>query len=234
MKTLAVIPARGGSKGLPGKNLKLLGGIPLIAHAVLCAKGSSKISRIIVTTDCDQITQAAEKSGAEVIKRPAELASDESNVVSAVEHVLQEIGEEFDTIVLLQPTSPLRLSSDLDAILSLLENNPDTDGAVSVIQVDDTHPARMYTVNPSHELIPYIQNQETARRQDLEPVYLRNGCFYAVRTDAFLREKSFMVKKKMPYTMNAEWLANVDNARDFKITEILYEAWKDENTHYGI
>lgn len=230
MKVLAIIPARGGSKGVPGKNIKLLGNKPLIAHAIECAKKCNKVTRTIVSTDSDDIISVALNFGAEVLKRPANLAEDTSNVVTAVTDVYEKLGEEFDIIVLLQPTSPLRTSTDLEKIIGLFENEEAIDGIISVVPFDDCHPARMYNLENDNRLIPFMNEGETKRRQDLNPVYYRNGCFYAVRTKAFFEEKSFMVKKKKAYLMDANWLANIDSYRDFKIAEVLYEDWKNENS----
>jgi len=229
MKVLAIIPARGGSKGVPKKNIKLLGGIPLIAHAIQCATNCKKVTRTIVTTDSAEILLIAQYYGSEIIKRPEHLAEDTSNVISAVEHSLQQLNDNYDLIVLLQPTSPLRTSNDLDNIISILEENKNVDGVISVVPFDDYHPARMYSIQENNQLFPFVNQGETTRRQDLDPVYYRNGCFYAVRTEAFLREKSFMVKNKKAYIMDANWLANIDSIRDFKIAELLYDEWKDEN-----
>jgi len=232
MKVLVIIPARGGSKGVLKKNIKILGDKPLIAHAIDCAKASKKASRIIVSTDSEEIAEVSKQFGSEVILRPEDLATDTSNVVTAVAHVYQELKEDFDIIVLLQPTSPLRTAADLDNIITLFENDKNTDGVISVVPMDDMHPARMYNLGTNDALIPFLTEGETARRQDLQPVYYRNGCFYAVKTAAFFKENSFMVANKKAYVMNAEWLANIDTPRDFKIAEILYQDWKDENINH--
>ncbi|MFZ4671092.1 MAG: cytidylyltransferase domain-containing protein [Flavobacterium sp.] len=232
MKVLVIIPARGGSKGVPKKNLKILGDEPLIAHAIACAKASKKTTRIIVSTDSEEIAEVSKQFGSEVILRPEDLATDTSNVVTAVIHVYQELKEDFDVIVLLQTTSPLRTATDLDNIITLFEKDNNIDGVISVVPMDDMHPARMYNLGDNDALIPFLTEGETARRQDLQPVYYRNGCFYAVKTDAFFKENSFMVANKKAYVMNAEWLANIDTPRDFKIAEILYQDWKDENINH--
>lgn len=232
MKVLVIIPARGGSKGVPKKNIKILGDKPLIAHAIDCAKASNKATRIIVSTDSEEIAEVAKQFGSEVILRPEDLATDTSNVVTAVSHVYQELQEDFEIIVLLQPTSPLRTAADLDNIITMFENDKNTDGVISVVPMDDLHPARMYNLGENNALIPFLNEGETARRQDLQPVYYRNGCFYAVRTSAFFKENSFMVAHKKAYVMKADWLANIDTPRDFKIAEILYQDWKDENFNH--
>lgn len=228
MKVLVIIPARGGSKGVPGKNSKVLGNKPLIAHAIDCAKKSNKVNKIIVSTDAVEIANIALEYGSEVVMRPAELAEDTSNVVTAVEHVYKSLNEKFEIIILLQPTSPFRTTKDLDTIIEMFENDQTLESVISVIALDDFHPARMYCLDKNQELIPFIDNGESTRRQDLEPVYYRNGCFYAIKTEVFLKEKSFMVSNKKAYIMDANWLANIDSLRDFKFATFLYDEWKNE------
>jgi CMP-N-acetylneuraminic acid synthetase len=231
MRVLVVIPARGGSKGVPKKNIKLFGGKPLIAHAIECANGSKLVSKIVVSTDSDEIAAIGSNYMVEVIKRPLELADDTSNVVKAVAHAYKFLNEEFDIIVLLQPTSPLRTPKELDEVIRLLQENPQTDGVISVVPINDIHPARMYSLADNSILVPFLENGETLRRQDLKPVYYRNGCFYAVRNKAFFEQKSFMVENKLAYIMNPEWLVNIDTQRDFKLATLLYQDWKNENTN---
>lgn len=230
MKILVIIPARGGSKGVPGKNIKMLWGKPLIGYAIECAKKCDKVTRTIVTTDSDEIIKIALSFGAEVIKRSASLADDSSNVITAVADVYEKLEQEYDLIVLLQPTSPLRTHIDLENIILMFEKDKFLDGVISVVPLDDYHPTRMYNLEENNDLTPFLDTGETKRRQDLKPVYYRNGCFYAVRTKSFFEEKSFMVKNKKAYVMDANWLANIDTPRDFKITELLYEDWKNENS----
>lgn len=232
MKVLALIPARGGSKGVPEKNIKELGDKPLVAHAIECAIQSTYVSKIVLSTDDEKIATIGRQYDIDVLKRPAYLAEDNSNVVETVEHVIKEYNEDFDLIVLLQPTSPLRTYSDLDNIVNLLIDKTEIDGVISVVPMNDTHPARMYNLKENHELSPLIDSGESMRRQDLTPVYYRNGCFYAVRTNAFKTQKTFMVEKKIAYVMNPDWLVNIDTMRDFKLAILLYEDWKKEITNY--
>ena len=232
MRVLAIIPARGGSKGVPGKNIKVLGNKPLILHAIDCAKKSRKITDIVVTTDSEEILSVVSDLDIKVVKRPESLAEDTSNVVTAVQHAYNELREDYDIIILLQPTAPLRTAKDLDAIVQIFEDNESVENVVSVVPMDDVHPARMYTMNFNKELTSFIPNTETLRRQDLVPVYYRNGCFYAIRTSAFFREHSFMISNKRAYVMDPNWLVNIDTIRDFKLATVLYEDWKNEIADY--
>ena len=232
MRVLAIIPARGGSKGVPGKNIKTLGNKPLITHAVTCAKKAKKVTDIVVTTDSEEIEKVVSDLGIKVIKRPKNLAKDDSNVVTAVKHAYHELKEDYDIIILLQPTAPFRTAKDLDAIVQIFEDNESVENIVSVVPMDDIHPARMYNMSFDKELIPFIPNTETLRRQDLVPVYYRNGCFYAIRTNAFFRENAFMISNKRAYVMDPNWLVNIDTIRDFKLATVLYEDWKNEIADY--
>lgn len=229
MKILGIIPARGGSKGVPGKNIKLLGGKPLIAHAIDCAVESGKLSKIIVSTDSEDIASVARDFGAEVILRPSDLATDSSNVVTAVKHVLEVLQEDFDIIVLLQPTAPLRTGSQLNEVIKMLSDSEKLEGVISVVPMDDVHPARMYNLEQDNHILPYLKDGESLRRQDIQPLYYRNGCFYAVKTKAFLEQNSFMVQNKKGYVMDVNWLVNIDIPRDFALATVLYEDWKNEN-----
>ncbi|WP_205334712.1 acylneuraminate cytidylyltransferase family protein [Gelidibacter japonicus] len=233
MKVLALIPARGGSKGIPDKNLKLLGGKTLIEHAVDCARGAKKIDCTAMTSDSIRILETIKHKDVELIHRPQDLARDESNVVLAIEHALKELGN-YEVIVLLQPTSPLRTSKQLDEIISMFENDASLNAVISVVPMHDIHPARMYTLDTDLSMKPLTQFGETSRRQDLDPVFFRNGCFYAVKTEAFLREKTLMVANKKAYVMDVNWLANIDSPRDLLLAELLYNDFKNENTNNGV
>ncbi|TDP00864.1 cytidylyltransferase domain-containing protein [Flavobacterium sp. 245] len=231
MKILAIIPARGGSKGVPGKNIKLLGDKSLIVHAIDCAKESKMISKIVVTTDSPEIINVVEKENVDIIVRPDNLAKDDSPVVNAVKHVLDTLKSDYDLLVLLQPTAPLRSAQQLDEIINMFKKDLSLEGVISVVPMDDIHPARMYQLDENINLIPYINSGETLRRQDLTPVYYRNGCFYAVTQKAFLEQNTLMPTYKKPYIMDPNWLVNIDNKRDFALATLLYDDWKDENSN---
>lgn len=229
MKVIAIIPARGGSKGVPNKNLIELGGLSLVQHAINCALESNLVDKIVLSTDSDTILNSVKStSKIEKIKRPVVLASDESPVTSTVKHVL-DLFPGFDLIVLLQPTAPLRTTENLEEIISILRHEPDLDGIISTVPLLDMHPARMYVLNEDYQMTSYEPGGEIMRRQDLKPVYYRNGCFYVVRTKAFLRENTLMVANKKAYIMDSKWLANIDDDRDVLLTKSLFDLWKKEN-----
>jgi len=231
MRILAIIPARGGSKGVPGKNIKPLGGKPLIMHAIDCARESKMISRIVVSTESSEIINVVEKENIEIILRPDDLAKDDSPVVSVVKHVLETLKTDYDLLVLLQPTAPLRSGQQLDEIINMFQKDLELEGVISVVPMDDIHPARMYNIDEHNNLNPYIDSGESLRRQDLTPVYYRNGCFYVITQKAFLTQNTFMPQFKKPYMMDPNWLVNIDNKRDFALATLLYDDWKDENSN---
>lgn len=232
MRVLAIIPARGGSKGVPGKNIADLGGKPLVQHAVDCALGSKHVEKAVVTSDSEQIlSHVHDHPKVAKVLRPADLATDSSNVVTAVNHVL-ELFPDFDLIVLVQPTAPLRTSVDLDNVVQMMLA-ANTDAVVSVVMEQDSHPARMYSLSPDRTMVSLEPDRETMRRQDLPPVYLRNGCFYAIRTDIFKSQQTFMPARKKAYVMDADWLANVDMPRDLVVARALYPEWIAKNGDCG-
>jgi CMP-N,N'-diacetyllegionaminic acid synthase len=229
---LAIIPARGGSKGVHRKNIRIVDGKPLIAYSIECALKSKDITHCLVNTDDDEIAIVSKQYGAEVMIRLPGQGEDTSPVlpiiVSTLEYAQQQTGMLFDIIILLQPTSPIRTSQDIDKVVAMLLSPLAPDGIISVVAMNDTHPARMYNVDENMFMHTIWPNGETMNRQQLVPVYLRNGCIYAVKTEALLREQTLMVKHKQAYVMEEKWLANVDTERDLIITELLIKKWKEE------
>lgn len=224
-----IIPARGGSKGVKDKNIRLIDGIPLISYAIQCAKESKKTTRFIVSTDSEIIAEIAKKEGAEIIYRPSYLAQDDTPMVPVLIHACQELEKNnlyFDLIVLLQVTSPIRTGKDVDNVISMFEDEPNLQAVISVVPMDDIHPARMYTVDNQLNMFPFLKKGEEYRRQDLPLVYYRNGCIYSIRKDILFEQKTLMPSYKKAYIMPQEWLANIDNERDIIITEALVREWK--------
>ncbi len=187
MNVLAIIPARGGSKGVSRKNIRIVAGKPLIAHSIEQALSSKKITKVVVTTDDAQIKAVALKYGAEVIDRPAELANDTAPMLPVLQHAVKEVqkGNFFpDVVVLFQPTNPLREISQIDAAIQLLvEGNYDS---VTAIHKLDLNPSCVVKVDPHGKTSSYAQTQFYGRRQDVEPMYAINGLIYAYKTEALL------------------------------------------------
>jgi CMP-N,N'-diacetyllegionaminic acid synthase len=215
---VAVIPARAGSKGVPGKNKRLVAGRPLISYTIDTALAAAGIDRVVVTTDDSDIAQIARAAGALVVERPADIAGDASPVVDAVIHALGTLGiREPGAVVLLQPTSPLRTPDDVANALVLFERTGTP--VCSVVRVEDAHPARMYRIE-GERLVPEIPLLATARRQDLPPLYLRNGAIYIVGP-AQLARREIICDPMVPYEMPADRSANVDAEIDLVVLEAL-------------
>ncbi len=229
MRVLGLIPARGGSKGVPGKNRLIIDGKPLIQYSIESAISSKLITKFVVSTDDSEIQKISEIAGAQVLSRNAQLASDTSNVIDTVLSVLayfEAKAEFFDAVMLLQPTAPLRSASDIDASIQLLESSY-SDGVISVIPVGDHHPARMYTLN-NQSMEALHPELETTRRQDLPMRYIRNGCIYLVKTEILKKESTLMPTKKSAYVMEEKWAANIDTQQDVITLKHLMPIWKKE------
>lgn len=228
MKVLAVIPARGGSKGVKDKNIRQLLGKPLLSYAIETAKNSDLVDKVVVNTDSDRIAKVAREYHTEVVFRTPEYGEDKASVVPVLIEtldILETRGEHYDLIVLLQVTSPLRTVKDLDNVVSMFKDNQAVENVVSVIKVDDSHPARMYQIEQDNSLQPYEKEGERKRRQELTPLYIRNGCFYAIRTETLCLTNQIISNKKSAYIMPADYALNIDTERDLLIAEVIMKEW---------
>jgi len=223
-KILAIIPARGGSKGLPGKNTKKINGKPLIEYTIEAAIASKLINRIIVSTDDQEIAEVAIKAGAEVpYLRPEYLARDDSKVIDTCLYVLAKLKEEDyipDAVILLQPTSPLRTSIHIkEAVEVFLEKKAD-----SVISVCDSNysPSLLTKIDSNGILIPVLDSYDIFNnRQALEKVYKLNGAIYIIKTSLLIKNKSFFGKRTYPYIMPVEASIDIDTYFDFNLAAML-------------
>jgi len=224
---LAIIPARGGSKGMPGKNIKELCGKPLIAWSIEVAETCSDIDRVVVSTDDDQIVDVVKKYGAEApFKRPAELANDTASTINVIFHTIDWLREHQDFrpeyILLLQPTSPLRTVEDIEGTIQTLKDK-DARAVVSVCETDH-HPWLSNILsedgNMKNFLRPDILNK---RRQDLPKYYRLNGAIYLVATK-YLRERNgFFGPNTFAYEMPKERSVDIDSDLDFKLVSLLLQ-----------
>ncbi len=218
-KVLALIPARGGSKGLPGKNIRPLGGKPMLAWSVEAARASAYVDRVILSTDDPAIMDAGRASGAEVpFIRPPALATDTATTLDVVLHALETAGQDTDYLVLLQPTSPLRTGADIDACITLTHrwNAP---GAVSVCPAKP--PQWMYHVDPDGRGLPVLGRTEGGQRQSLPPAYLLNGAVYVVDIARFRANPAFITPDTRFHLMPPERSVDIDTALDFAWAELL-------------
>ena len=213
-KILAIIPARGGSKEIPGKNIKELNGKPLMAYTIEEALKCPEIDRVVVSTDSKEIAQVAEKSGAEVpFMRPAQLAADTSKTIDAVWDALDRLEEDYEYVVLLQPTSPLRLAEDITgAIQKAVETGKDV---VSVSKVQDP-PVLMRQMDENGELTPLLTEGSTVRRQDMKPWYRVNGSVYVNKVERLTKTTSFN-DNPAGYEIPRERSLDIDEPEDFEL-----------------
>lgn len=223
MRVLAIIPARGGSKGLPGKNIRPLCGKPLIGWTIEQAQQSKYIDEIFVSTDSQEIADVAETFGVSVPDlRPAELASDTATSASFVIYTIEKLkseGKEFDYIILLEPTSPLRTAQDIDSSIEILKTNPEVQSVVGVCKAECAHPAFMVRIDSNGILAPYLDQMRAVRRQDIGDLYYFEGTVYVSTIDAFLEKESFYHDKTLPYIVPKSRAFEIDDQEDWFIIE---------------
>ena len=226
LQVLGVIPARGGSKGLPGKNVAPLAGKPLIAYTIEAARAATRLTRCVVSTDSESIRQVACAWGGDApFVRPADLASDEAPMLPVVLHALASVPGIFDAAMILQPTSPLRRPEDIDAAIRLLEDDPAADAVISVVKVGDHHPARMKSLRDGVLIDPpFAELFEGQRRQELPELFLRNGAIYLTRTRVLREERSLKGRRCRAYVMPEERSVNVDRPIDLMLAAALLAA----------
>ena len=225
LKVLAVIPARGGSKGIRNKNTVPLQGKPLIVYTLEAASSSILLTRCIVSTDADDIIAVCRSYGADIpFVRPGELAEDATPTLPVILHALEQLGEVYDAVMVLQPTSPLRTGADIDTAVRMLTDNEDADSVISVVPVGDKHPARMKRIEQGYLVDPeFAEEQEGQRRQDLPELYLRNGAIYLTRTRALLDQHSFKGRKSLAYVMPEERSVNIDSEMDLLLASVIMD-----------
>jgi CMP-N-acetylneuraminic acid synthetase len=217
MKTLAVVPARAGSRGLPGKNRRLFHGKPLAAWAI--EVGLRTCTRTVLTTDDEGLMEVGERYGAEVIERPWELAQDDTPMLDVLRHVLAVKENAQDCVVLLQPTQPLRTDDQVKKALALLK--PGIDSVVSVVPIPP-HMSPDYAVKLEGGLLSSFLPQPVNRRQDCRPAYYRDGTVYVIRT-ALLR-KGKMYGVSVPYVLGVDESVTIDTEADWVRAERMWRA----------
>jgi len=223
---LGLIPARGGSKGLPKKNIRLMGGKPLIAWTIEQAKASRYLDTVLVSTDSEEIAAVARQAGAVIpFMRPAELAQDDSPTADAVVHAIEQFAQEgkrFDYIVLLEPTSPLRKPADIDKAIELIIARPEADCLVSVGEVHMEHPLIVKRIQENGFLTPYMPDtRKIHRRQQADPAYFPYGVVYISKVPEFLKNRTFYSEKTVPYLIERWQNYEIDDEIDFLIVEQL-------------
>ncbi len=222
-RILAVIPARGGSKGVPRKNIQTVGGVPIVCQAGLCAREVAEIDRIVVSTDDDEIAQVAEDYGVEApFRRPPEISGDRASDWEVMNHALatmEEIdGERYGATILLQPTAPLRKTRDVCGAIQLLIDGR-YDAVWTVTETDlKYHPVKQMSVRDG--VISYVipAGESLPTRQELEPVYHVNGVAYALTRDCIFGQKSRLGEKTGAYVIDGP-AVSIDTIEDFHMVE---------------
>jgi CMP-N,N'-diacetyllegionaminic acid synthase len=214
-KVLALIPARGGSQRLPGKNILSVCGRPLLAWSIDAARGSRCIDRVVLSSEDEAIIAAARACGCEVpFRRPDVLASDTASTTDVVLHALDALPG-YDVVVLLQPTSPLRTASDIDAACAKFA----TSGAPACVSVSrvEQNPYWMYRLGDDDALLPIIAPSEAARRQDLPDVYMLNGAVYIAATAWLRQTRTFLTRDTVAHVMPVDRALDIDTAADLEV-----------------
>jgi CMP-N,N'-diacetyllegionaminic acid synthase len=226
MRVLGIVPARGGSKGIPGKNVRPLGGKPLLVHTAEAALAARLLSRVVLTTDDEKIAEVGRACGLEVpFLRPAELAMDDTPTLPVLQHVVAELekaGDRFDAVCLLQPTSPFRRAGDIDGCIELLES-AGLDAVVSVLPVPPEHNPHWVYFRDGDGLLRLAtgEDQPIPRRQELPPAFHRDGSIYVTRRDVLMEENSLYGRRLGGFFADSQSV-NLDTPADWERAERLF------------
>jgi CMP-N,N'-diacetyllegionaminic acid synthase len=224
MKILGIVPARGGSKGIPRKNIVPLLGRPLLAYTAEAALSAKLLTRTVLSTDDEEIARIGRQWGLDVpFLRPAELAGDDTPTIPVLQHVvrwLERAGEIYDAVFILQPTNPLRRPEDIDGSIELLEKTG-ADSVISFIDVGEKHPARMKFISPAGKVIdpPFKEEFEGQRRQDLPKLYLREGSVYLTRRKVLMEKNSIQGHHCQAWIIPPMRACNIDTPFDLFLVE---------------
>jgi CMP-N,N'-diacetyllegionaminic acid synthase len=226
LSVLGIVTARGGSKGIPRKNLAPVLGRPLLAFTADAALEARRLSRVVLSTDDQEIARVGEALGLDVpVLRPPQLAKDDTPTIPVLQHMvrfLEDQGERYDAILVLQPTNPLRRAEDIDGAIALLERT-NADSVISFTAVGEKHPARMKMIDGSGwvEDPPFSESFEGQPRQQLPPLYLREGSIYLTRHDVLMAQNSLKGARCQAWIMPPERSCNVDDQFDLRLVEFL-------------
>ncbi|MCL6598715.1 MAG: acylneuraminate cytidylyltransferase family protein [Alicyclobacillus macrosporangiidus] len=230
---LAVIPARGGSRGVPRKNLRMVAGKPLVAWTIEEGHKSKYIDRLILSSEDPEIIETAKRWGCETpFIRPAHLARDDTPGTAPVLHAVNEVPG-YDYVVLLQPTSPLRLAEDIDRCLESCVHHGRPSG-VTVTEVDKT-PYWMFHLDGDMRLSPVLPNEVIpSRRQEIPPVYALNGAVYVAEIDWFRATRSFVTHDTVATVMPKERSLDIDTEFDVRIADFLLRERTEAGRHHYV
>ena len=233
MRVLGVVTARGGSKGIPRKNIVPLLGKPLLAYTAESALSAKQLTRVVLSTEDEEIADIGRQCGLDVpFLRPSELANDDTPTIPVLQDVvrrLEKSGECYESVLTLQPTNPLRLAEDIDGSIELLEESG-ADSVISFVDVGEKHPARMKFVSPDGRVSdpPFAEEFEGQRRQDLPKIYLREGSIYLTRRAILMEHNSVQGRDCRAWIIPQERYCNIDTRLDLFIAEqmLKYRPWE--------
>ena len=225
VRYLGVVPARAGSKGLPGKNMLELGGRPLVRHTLEAALGSARLDRILLTSDDEAAVALAEEVGVPSVQRPAELATDDAPVLGAVLHAIDSTGADVENVVLLQPTSPLRDARDIDAAIDAFESS----GRPTLVSVDPVsqHPCEVVQVVDGRLERAVEWPEGATGRQALPEFFYVNGAIYIARVDKLRATGAFQDEDSAVFVMEPSHSVDIDDAFDLDVARGLLDGVRD-------
>jgi CMP-N-acetylneuraminic acid synthetase len=224
MRILGLIPARGGSKGIPRKNIRQMAGKPLVQYTIEAAQAAKRLSRVIVSTEDDEIAEVSRSLEADVpFMRPAELAADDTSTLQVVLHALdwlEQQGETYDAVCVLEPTNPLRTSNEIDGCIALMQLL-DADTVLTVAPVPDRyHPHRVYFKTPQNGLIPCVDEKAIVhRRQDRPEAFYRDGSVYLSMVEVLRRKNSLFGDHIAGYILDGSASISIDTPEDWARAE---------------
>jgi CMP-N-acetylneuraminic acid synthetase len=224
LTVLGIVPARGGSKGIPRKNLAPLAGRPLLAYTASAALRAKRLSRVLLSTDDEEIAAVGAGYGLDVpFMRPTRLSGDDVQTIDVLQDVvsrLESAGECYEAVFTLQPTTPFRRPDDIDGAIELLEQTG-ADSVISLVDVGERHPARMKVVDAEGRVHDpaFAETIECQRRQDLPRLYLREGSVYLTRRDVLMRERSIRGRDCRAWVVPRERACNIDDPFDLFLAE---------------
>lgn len=232
-KILAVVTARGGSKGLPNKNIKELNGKPLIAWTIEQMTGSELIDHFVVSTDSTEIAEVSGRYGAAVPElRPAHLSTDTASSIDVLEYVIQReeyAGRTYDYVLLLEPTSPLRKKDDLDNMIRLAGDNPDRDGVISVGKVQLEHPMIVKKIAGDGTIVPYVETTKSVyQRQQHDEALFPYGVGYLIKVSVLKEKHTIYTSNILPYYIERWQNYEIDDIYDFKCIETVMRMESDK------
>lgn len=220
MNVLAVVPARCGSKGFPNKNIAKINGKTLLEYAVEVGKKCNVVDEVYVSTDCENYEEIAKKAGALSLGlRSEKLASDNAKSIDVIIDLLQKVDKQYDYLVLLQPTSPIRETKDIVNMIDLIKKNK-ADAAVSISIFEEPHPYKLKAIDENGLVNSFIEGTTSeVPRQSLPKAYALNGAIYITKVNTILNEKTFLPKRTIPYIMKDN--INIDSEEDFIFLEAM-------------